>query len=510
MSLTNHRSLPNHRPNIHHHHVNPNPLPYHNHSLAHRDRKVESKSENDRKNRVTFFFTNFPLGWRKDEMIRTFRRIGEVNDVFVPHKKDARGNGFGFVRFIGVKDVKELEDKLNLIWLGSYKLRANIPRFNRHQKEQKMNTIPTPNPKPLIISKQARRDSRTFAEVVYKEENQTRSLGPVVTFEFTSSEESRKWAEECYVGALRTPNCAAFIQSTLSKGGFQSIRILKAGHNTIIMKADCKKDMEDLLKEEYQWFESWFEWIHPWDSRAYRTERRCWIKCFGIPIHAWEPRFFHKIAAALGSLIECDRHTTDKDRVDFARLLISTKESFPIIKSLNILVDGLLLEIKIVEEEFIQNEYGHEKWEKRFQSESSSEDSSPESDEDSFIPDTEDGEARNFENLEALTIGSKHDRVEGSAPEKNVAETPHAKHIKILSGHSGREVAEGIDTNLFEEMDFSYKNADQALSRPNNYKQAFKEGEMEVAHDHVIGPTSGIEYMKRWAIRTQFPNPGED
>ncbi|KAK6162569.1 hypothetical protein DH2020_002410 [Rehmannia glutinosa] len=121
------------------------------------------------------------------------------------------------------------------------------------------------------------------------------------------------------------------------------------------------------------------------------TGRRCWIKYFRIPVHAWEPRLFHKIAAALGSLIKCDCHTSDKCVYDFKRLLISTKESFPIIKSLNILSNISL-------------------------SESCSEDSSPKSNEDSFVPDTEDGEARN---LEALSIGS-NDIVHGGSQNPKV------------------------------------------------------------------------------------------
>ncbi|GKV02490.1 hypothetical protein SLEP1_g14923, partial [Rubroshorea leprosula] len=46
-----------------------------------------------------------------------------------PKKRDRFGRTFGFVRFLEVKDEKELECQLDQIWIGNPKLKANIPRF---------------------------------------------------------------------------------------------------------------------------------------------------------------------------------------------------------------------------------------------------------------------------------------------------------------------------------------------------------------------------------------------
>ena len=49
--------------------------------------------------------------------------------MVILHKRNAQGGRFGFVRFIGVKDQMGLERKLDNIWIGLYKLRANVARF---------------------------------------------------------------------------------------------------------------------------------------------------------------------------------------------------------------------------------------------------------------------------------------------------------------------------------------------------------------------------------------------
>lgn len=54
-----------------------------------------------------------------------------MREVFIPPKKDKLGKRFGFVRFVDVQDQRILEEHLQDVWIGTYKLRVNIPRFER-------------------------------------------------------------------------------------------------------------------------------------------------------------------------------------------------------------------------------------------------------------------------------------------------------------------------------------------------------------------------------------------
>lgn len=58
-----------------------------------------------------------------------------MEDVFIPGKMDKRGGRFGFVRISKGGSELEMLDNLNKIWIGSYRIRAFLPRFSREPKE---------------------------------------------------------------------------------------------------------------------------------------------------------------------------------------------------------------------------------------------------------------------------------------------------------------------------------------------------------------------------------------
>ncbi|KAL8487743.1 hypothetical protein ACS0TY_024174 [Phlomoides rotata] len=80
---------------------------------------------------VTFFFTNFPAECDSKVLYGKFREIGVVRDLFIPKKLDKKGKKYGFIRFCGDVITSLVEQKLNKIWIRSYKLRANISKFVR-------------------------------------------------------------------------------------------------------------------------------------------------------------------------------------------------------------------------------------------------------------------------------------------------------------------------------------------------------------------------------------------
>ncbi|GAB4845555.1 hypothetical protein Ancab_038960 [Ancistrocladus abbreviatus] len=52
-------------------------------------------------------------------------------DAYKPRKVGKDGRHFVFVRFIDVDDFQSLEDRLNKVWIGPFKLKANAARFLR-------------------------------------------------------------------------------------------------------------------------------------------------------------------------------------------------------------------------------------------------------------------------------------------------------------------------------------------------------------------------------------------
>lgn len=80
---------------------------------------------------VPCYFTNIPDDCSVEDLWLIFLRKGKAQDVYIPMKLSKFGKRFGFVQFRDVFNPRELEKSLNQIWLGTYKLRANMARFQR-------------------------------------------------------------------------------------------------------------------------------------------------------------------------------------------------------------------------------------------------------------------------------------------------------------------------------------------------------------------------------------------
>jgi hypothetical protein len=83
------------------------------------------------KTTTPFFFTGFPDNASNTVMWSLFARFGQVEEVFVPQMLDKWGRRFGFVKYKGVSNEKEVGLRLEEVWLGNTKLKVNKARFGR-------------------------------------------------------------------------------------------------------------------------------------------------------------------------------------------------------------------------------------------------------------------------------------------------------------------------------------------------------------------------------------------
>lgn len=85
---------------------------------------------------ITFYFTNFPTGYGVKALWDVLSKWGKVVDVYIPRKKNKQGKIFGFARFKDILYPQELKRRLDQIWIGTYKLKANCTRFRRESEGQ--------------------------------------------------------------------------------------------------------------------------------------------------------------------------------------------------------------------------------------------------------------------------------------------------------------------------------------------------------------------------------------
>lgn len=86
-------------------------------------------------------------------------------------------------------------------------------------------------------------------------------------------------------------------------------------------------------------------------------ERCVWLRCYGIPIHAWGTRFFEFLSALMGVFMHSDDITLAKIRMDAARIKIITRCSTFINEAFSVSINDVPFKINVVEEAFCQLEF---------------------------------------------------------------------------------------------------------------------------------------------------------
>ncbi|GKV27405.1 hypothetical protein SLEP1_g36578 [Rubroshorea leprosula] len=333
------------------------------------------------KQATPYFFSNFPEDWSYEEMWRTFLKFGRVYDIYSPSRKSRSGVRFGFVRFLNVHDIRELERQLDQIWVGGRKLWVNIPKYGDEKKVELKGRIGQ-EARPIDQSRsyaealkghgvgkmEGASEGHLSADLVRRTEIKNREVFGIkdsrkvwkekgrgaswAGMEYKIKEEDCAWLEGCYVGTTRSVEMVRNLQEKFYMEGYFFCRVRAMGGKMVLLDCEDKEELKDLVEMAADWLGQWFEEIQPWSPELVAHERFVWIRCQGVPLNAWRSDFFEKMGSSWGKFICLDDNTSNKKRFDIARFLISTPITHSISVSRQIKVNGILHNIMFKEEEF--------------------------------------------------------------------------------------------------------------------------------------------------------------
>ncbi|GAU42702.1 hypothetical protein TSUD_43120 [Trifolium subterraneum] len=245
----------------------------------------------------------------------------KVGEVYIPNKRDKVGKRFGFARFEDVVDQQKLLQRIEETWIGTYKIRANLPKFlrgearkpTRNGSDEKRNG-PDENGNSKLqqqnawIPKGAKRKPRLTDEE-YR--------AGVMAIEV--EQDNLKQLEGSFVGTLKYFADVENIQVTLWMEGFQQIKARPLGLDLVLLTSPIKDDIQKAYESSKAWWERRFLSLTPWRPNILPNRRRIWVRLFGVPLHIWSFEGFKKIIWRIGKLINLDRETAEKIRFDVAR-----------------------------------------------------------------------------------------------------------------------------------------------------------------------------------------------
>ncbi|GJS06248.1 RNA-directed DNA polymerase, eukaryota [Tanacetum coccineum] len=218
------------------------------------------------------------------------------------------GKRFAFVRFLKPKNIESLINELNKIWIGSYHIFAAKARFEMNQK-----TSTNVNPKPPSFNhstkeKPDHQPNRTFANVLNGNVSkdpapQTKSILKTVTLD-ESDLLNTSDTKNAILAKVRDVHLIPNINTVLNKEGFYNFQCKYIGGLWLWIEFDSQEACTKLQSNsEVSWY---FSHLKNINQSFVLDERVVWIEISGLPLNAWSPNAFKKVANIWGSPLFVD------------------------------------------------------------------------------------------------------------------------------------------------------------------------------------------------------------
>jgi len=276
-----------------------------------------------------FFFSNFPFDLKESDLWKIFPRWGRVSDVFISRRLNIKKQRFGFVRFLGVQNVRELEYHLNTIRIGSWKLNANRPKYIRATETRKEWNAKLKEkalePEKEIKKVWRAKGTNTYANTVKNGNGnraQSQNRGSLHAIHFKAEETPREWLNTCHIGRVSNLSKISSLNESFILGGLGFIKVKFLGGFHVLLKGENEMTIKDAIEENKEWFEEIFDTIIPWNEQFVAVDKLVRVRWRGLPLELWNYDCFKHIAALLGTLVEIDEATLALEEMEYARFRI--------------------------------------------------------------------------------------------------------------------------------------------------------------------------------------------
>jgi RNA recognition motif-containing protein len=214
---------------------------------------------------ISFYVTNFLEDCTTEDLWKVFSPFGRVGDVYIPNKVDKWGKRFAFVKFREM-EVVELSQRLDDVWLGTFKLRINKSRFDRRESANKK--VEVACPKVTGFGGGGFDSGQSFKNALM---HSTRQGGEVsggvdTTEESLEVEVDRhvlKELERSFVGRLAINIEVCRIWTTLYMEVLAHVSITEMGRNMVLIYSPRVREIEALCRAKAEWITYYFREVTP-------------------------------------------------------------------------------------------------------------------------------------------------------------------------------------------------------------------------------------------------------
>ncbi|KAJ0700670.1 putative RNA recognition motif domain, nucleotide-binding alpha-beta plait domain superfamily [Helianthus annuus] len=260
---------------------------------------------------ITFYVSNIHPHISDSELWIECMNYGHVVDAYIARKRDKRGNRFGFLRFIKIKDVEKMTKALCQMSFYGWKIRANVARFVKIEKKSRKQETKwirkeeghvNTNGAPVAPNNVYKSNGVSWADVVagrQSQQEEDRSLN------FTNESQAYKlWRGRAVIGDLISIEALRDVNNMKKKLRLKDSQVRYLGGMKLLIIFDSVEEMEGSMKKDMELWNLWFKILTTWNGEYIPYERIAWLRIRGIPLQLWINEVFNVVGEYFGKVIK--------------------------------------------------------------------------------------------------------------------------------------------------------------------------------------------------------------
>ncbi|GKB83016.1 nucleotide-binding alpha-beta plait domain-containing protein [Tanacetum coccineum] len=275
---------------------------------------------------------------KEDELAKLSSSIFVTN---FPDKRSKAGKRFGFVRFIKIFDVDHLVNNLCTIWVGRFKLHANIARFqrpplNKNNSQSSHNKGDQSAPKDFYKESGENVNSKSYAHVVNAGPHQfhKKEDSPAIVLDETYANKTDY--SLALLGKVKDFTSLTNLNVVLANEGFVNVKLKYMG-GFWVMIVFTSEGAKETFRSKVG-IGSWFAQLLQASNSFFVDERVTWIDIEGIPLKVWSKNTFSRITSKWGELLDFDEQ--EDGYLHSKRVCIKTTLVENIYESFKVIIQG--------------------------------------------------------------------------------------------------------------------------------------------------------------------------
>ncbi|KAJ0844803.1 putative RNA recognition motif domain, nucleotide-binding alpha-beta plait domain superfamily [Helianthus annuus] len=292
---------------------------------------------------TTFYVTNLPDWTTGRDLWVECQRCGVICDAVVPKRRDHAGKVFGFVRFKRIKDQNKLLQALNNVWIGSYKIKVNVSKFQKEKRRDYKGGSGSFHGGPGYIPKKSmemenkqrgashEKESKRSGPINYDKPNVSyrdiltgynKEEGKRKTVQLTGeeSEFSKVMKKRTVVAVIRDMKKMKILGDILPEIFPNTMEVRYLGGAKLLITFGSQMEAEDFRIGFRETWEEIFSEVWEWKGEQIKFERLAWIKIVGIPVMLWSRETGEKIGETVGKVVYQDKMNVNSGSLNEVRL----------------------------------------------------------------------------------------------------------------------------------------------------------------------------------------------